>query len=169
MVKGLLTLNNMSVTITGKYKPEILKPTAIIKAINGGNRITFILISLIEGAAEEYHDATATPNVIPIKKEPAWLIKMAICKPSFPYNISKIGKPKKEILLMPPVIINAAIDLGETFNHFPIVIKKTIARKNIIHAARIGNKNLLSNLSSAIWTSINAGIKKLTNSSFKVL
>lgn len=60
---------------------RILKYTAITKIIKGGNRITFF-ITLIEGASEEYHDATATPNVMPMKKEPA-LFRNICTKPSW--------------------------------------------------------------------------------------
>ena len=54
------------------------------KAIKGGNLSILMAIPFTDGAVDEYHDATATPSVMPIKKEPAWLISMAICKPSLP-------------------------------------------------------------------------------------
>jgi hypothetical protein len=148
--------------------PEIFKPIAKTKAINGGNFNTLLAISFTDGAVDEYQDATATPSVMPIKNEPAWLIKMAICKPSLPYSISKIGKPKNEVLLIPPVIINAATDFGGIFFHLPIKIKNTKAAAKIIHATRMGKINLLSNFNSVICHNIRAGIKKFTSSSFKV-
>ena len=123
IVKGLLILISMSSTNEGKCIPKIFKLIEIINAMKGGNFMTFLLISFTEGVVEEYHEATATPNVIPIKNEPAWLIKIAICNPSFPYNISKMGNPKNEVLLMPPVIINAAMDFDGAFIHLPIMIK----------------------------------------------
>ena len=144
--------------------PEILSATAIIKAINGGKPTTLNSTCLMEGEAEECQEATATPSVMPIKKEPAWLIKMAICKPSLPYNNSKIGKPINEVLLIPPVMINAATDLAGYFFSLPIKTKKIKATAKIIQATSMGNMNLLLNLNVVIWCSINAGINKLTNS-----
>lgn len=54
------------------------------KAMKGGNLSIFMAIPLTDGAVDEYQDATTTPSVMPIRKDPAWLIKMAICKPSLP-------------------------------------------------------------------------------------
>ena len=64
--------------------PALFKKMADIKVMKGGNLSILMAIPFTDGAVDEYHDATAIPSVIPIKKDPAWLIKMAICKPSLP-------------------------------------------------------------------------------------
>ncbi len=144
------------------------KTNASAKAMNGGNFNIGNRIDRGLGCLAANHELTKTPAVTHITKVPIVLIIIPIFRPSEPYNISKIGKPTKEILPIPAVTVRPPSEFRSIGFNFPIIKKNNKLPQKTIQADNTGQIWALVKIVSGICNTIKTGIKKRISNLFNL-